>query len=266
MERGKFESAKENVLLDVFSGVYELPISQVRVLRTKYGDVSLASDSGFGGKRNEDRVFLDTERSIFGVVDGIGGYERGDEAAEIVSKTILAESVKGTDAHLVNARASSAMRMNGIFNGGACYLYFTVEKKQITAFWAGDARLIVLNESGEIMFSSRPTSLEKAPRGNFVGSVTSEVSDIMNGYIAIAATDGLWDNIDVSEIQKRVAGLRSGETDILLKELYQRARQGMESGFETNYGDPARELVREHGKPDNLGIVVFQKLIREKSK
>jgi serine/threonine protein phosphatase PrpC len=46
---------------------------------TAYG----ATDRGLQRDNNEDRFFCDAERGIFIVIDGVGGYEAGEVAAEI---------------------------------------------------------------------------------------------------------------------------------------------------------------------------------------
>lgn len=43
------------------------------------------SDKGKIRNRNEDRVFLNTSENLFGVIDGMGGLKKGEEAAEIAA-------------------------------------------------------------------------------------------------------------------------------------------------------------------------------------
>ncbi len=55
----------------------------------------VASDSGRVRELNEDRSFIDDERGIYLVVDGVGGHAAGDLAAEIALATIAAELGEG---------------------------------------------------------------------------------------------------------------------------------------------------------------------------
>ena len=109
------------------AGIYTEAFEHAPVIETRYGNVSLASDIGYRKERNEDRVFIDTQTNLFGVVDGIGGYERGDEAAEIVCQQVLAGIKNGTDPRLLQHQSATAMRSQGILMGGACYAYFQVK-------------------------------------------------------------------------------------------------------------------------------------------
>ncbi len=244
------------------AGIYTESFELAPVIETQYGNVSLASDIGYRKERNEDRVFLDTQTNLFGVVDGIGGYERGDEAAEIVCQQVVSGIKKGIDTRLVQHQSATTMRSQGILMGGACYAYFQVIKKELHASWAGDVKIIVFDERGEITYETKSTDIGSAPRGQSSGNASVDVVDFMNNQIAVAASDGLWDNVAISEVQRLVSEARTGETNILLKSLYDLAMQGMQEGFMTNYQETAPDERMNYGKPDNIGIVVFQKLSR----
>lgn len=245
---------------ETVTGMYNETLENAPVIETLYGNVSLASNVGVGKERNEDRVFLDTNLNLFGVVDGIGGYERGDEAAEIVCQQVIHGVNQGVDPGVLQHKASTSMRSNGILMGGACYLYFQVIKKEIHARWAGDVKLIIFNESGEVTYETKSTDISSAPRGQNSGKVSVDIADFMNHHIAIAASDGLWDNVALDEVRKLVQETRTGETSTLLKKLHDLALVGMREGFMTDYGGMTPDKRKDYGKPDNIGIVVFQKL------
>ena len=43
---------------------------------------AFASDMGLRRTNNEDRYFVDADRGIFAVIDGVGGHAAGEHAAE----------------------------------------------------------------------------------------------------------------------------------------------------------------------------------------
>ena len=133
-------------------------------------------------------------------------------------------------------------------------------KKELHASWAGDVKIIVFDEMGDITYETQPTDIGSAPRGQSSGSASVDVVDFMNNQIAVAASDGLWDNVAMQDIQRLVREARTGETNVLLKNLYDLAIQGMKDGFMTDYRGIVPDERMNDGKPDNIGIVVFQKL------
>jgi serine/threonine protein phosphatase PrpC len=253
-------AANQEVLRENLSEVHGGGIEQLRVIKTQYGNVSLASDIGIGHHENEDRIFIDTSKNLFGVVDGMGGYAHGAEAAQIVAEEVLRGVKANIHPDVLQWEASTRMRKEQIFMGGACYTYFQVEKKSAVIRWAGDAALIVINEKGDIVYETKGSSLEQAPRGNSPGKVSSDVAELMNYSTVIAASDGLWDNINKDDIQRIVKEAATGQTDQMARKLFDMAKYAMEHGFMTNYGGLTADKRKDFGKKDNVSIVIFQKL------
>ena len=57
-----------------------------------------ATHQGFVRPNNEDRIYCDATRGVFLVVDGMGGHEAGEQAAEIADKMIDLYSKAEVDA------------------------------------------------------------------------------------------------------------------------------------------------------------------------
>ena len=263
MEKGPVQNNqldKQAKRREDFSGVYEEGVEQLRVIKTEYGTVSLASDIGIGHHENEDRVFMDTTRNLFGVADGIGGYERGSDAAQIISEEVVQGVKAKIKPSLIQFEASNRMRQQGIFMGGACYLYFQVENKTAKVVWAGDVQMMVIGSEGQTRYKSASSEISKAPRGQYMGESSTDIIDIVNYDTVIVASDGLWDNIATEDLGQMVQDMKSGETDVLTRELFKLAIKGMEEGFLTNYNGVVPDKRKDYGKKDNVSIVVFQKL------
>ena len=77
---------------------------------------AMASDIG-GRGRNEDRVYVDDDRGVFLVVDGVGGHAAGDQAAEIAVKVIAREmAAPGGGSAERRIRRAIAAANNAIFD------------------------------------------------------------------------------------------------------------------------------------------------------
>src|ERR1700761_7125925 len=110
-----------------------------------------SSHQGFVRPNNEDRVYCDDERGFFLVVDGMGGHEAGEHAAEIAVERMRARLERQTGSAEQRLREAVALANNAIYeaaqqnpewNGMACVLTAAViEDGQVTAGHVGDSRL-----------------------------------------------------------------------------------------------------------------------------
>jgi PPM family protein phosphatase len=128
-----------------------------------------ATDTGLLRDHNEDRYWIDTERGVFLVVDGVGGHAAGELAAQTAVETIreLLIGAAGDVASVPDlvagssptppeqrVRAAIAAANNRIFEvaahdvklkGMACVLTLAmVEEGQITIGHVGDSRLYLI--------------------------------------------------------------------------------------------------------------------------
>lgn len=118
-----------------------------------------ATDTGLLRDRNEDRYWADPERGIFLVVDGVGGHNAGEMAAEtavdeiraaMLTEQLLTEQASAeTRVRSAIARANNRIfemaQSDGGSKGMACVLTLAlVENGEITIGHVGDSRLYLV--------------------------------------------------------------------------------------------------------------------------
>ncbi len=113
-----------------------------------------ASDSGAVRAENQDRVYVDHERGIFLVVDGLGGHAAGEMAAETAANVIRQElaELDGDVGQRVRAAIASANDCiselaadNAAWRGMACVLTLAVIRDgMVTVGHVGDSRLYLI--------------------------------------------------------------------------------------------------------------------------
>ncbi len=113
-----------------------------------------ATDKGSVRPENEDRVYCDDMRGFFLVVDGIGGHEAGEQAAEIAVERIRTRLERQTDTIEQRLREAIALANNAIFeraqekpewSGMSCVLTVAVvDNGRVTVGHVGDSRLYKL--------------------------------------------------------------------------------------------------------------------------
>src|SRR5437763_16742521 len=102
-----------------------------------------STDQGFHRDNNEDRFYCDDVRGVFLVVDGMGGHEAGEHAAEIAVERVRMRLERQTGSVERRVREAIALANNAIYEaaqknaewkGMACVLTAAViEDGQITA-------------------------------------------------------------------------------------------------------------------------------------
>jgi PPM family protein phosphatase len=108
------------------------------------------SDVGSVRGNNEDRIYIDGERGIYLVVDGMGGQAAGEEAAEIAVETVRGRLERPTESPEQRVREAIALANNAIFeaasgnpawHGMACVLTLAlVEDGHAVVGHVGDSR------------------------------------------------------------------------------------------------------------------------------
>src|SRR5947209_11908734 len=109
-----------------------------------------SSDQGFVRPNNEDRVYCDEARGLFLVVDGMGGHQAGEKAAEIAVEHIRLRLERQTGSVEQRVREAIALANNAIFdaaqtnpewNGMACVLTVAViQDGAVVIGHVGDSR------------------------------------------------------------------------------------------------------------------------------
>jgi PPM family protein phosphatase len=115
-----------------------------------------ATDTGLVRERNEDSYWMDVERGVFLVVDGVGGQPRGELAAEIAVREIQDQLRNGEAAGEPEQRVRAAItRANNQIcelarhgdgaRGMACVLTLAlVDGGEVTIGHVGDSRLYLV--------------------------------------------------------------------------------------------------------------------------
>src|SRR4051794_3933782 len=120
---------------------------------------AVASDTGRRRTNNEDRYYVDAERGIFAVIDGVGGHAAGEHAAEAAVEVLRERLERPTGTPEERLREAIALANNEIYrqarsrpewNGMACVLTIAlIEDDIVTVGHVGDSRLYLLRP-GEI--------------------------------------------------------------------------------------------------------------------
>ena len=123
------------------------------------------------GKRESNQDFicidrLDSGASFFLIADGMGGYEKGDEAARIVSENIFTflnyvESVNEQNIQKAVQKANLAIKQFNIKNdikSGATIGGVIVYKNTSHIFWVGDVMVYQINKD-KVLFQTKSHTL-----------------------------------------------------------------------------------------------------------
>ena len=112
------------------------------------------TDMGLRRTNNEDRLLVDAELGVFGVIDGVGGQAAGEQAADTARDVILARLRRPTGTPEERLREAITLANNEIFEqattnpewaGMACVLTVAlIEDDMVTFGHVGDSRLYLL--------------------------------------------------------------------------------------------------------------------------
>ena len=118
-----------------------------------------ASDPGKRRKNNEDRYYVDPDRGIYAVIDGVGGHAAGETAAGVAVDVIRERLERQTGTPEERIREAITLANNEIlrlsrtrpeWTGMACVLTVVlIEDDVATVGHVGDTRLYLLR-AGEI--------------------------------------------------------------------------------------------------------------------
>ena len=136
----------------------------------------IATDPGQMRPENEDRSYVDDERGIFLVVDGVGGYAGGEKAAETALQVIRSEleSSEGDIQERIRRAIAQANDQicklaseNEAWQGMACVLTLAmVNEDRVTVGHVGDSRLyLIWNGSLKKLTSDHSPVGEREDRG-----------------------------------------------------------------------------------------------------
>jgi len=247
-------STNENINSQEKDGgiIYENLSNSPAVLRVENGRAACMIHIGAGREEQQDRV-------VFGPnglasIDGMGGEGKfGGVAAQILAEEMRNGFSKNLSPEEIHKNAFSRMQAENIGSSGACYLAFKLDGRTLRSFSAGDVKLGVVKQNGEI----KDESIEEKgldQKGNEV--VTNALQGTRPGICRIQTpveledgdrifmgSDGFWNQFPggITEIAELVKDV-SAETAV--KRLNQIAMERMMNEKPDTY-------------KDNLNIIVY---------
>lgn len=220
------------------------------------------SDVGRKRTENEDRFFIDAQRGIFLVVDGLGGHAAGERAAEIAVDIICTRLSRRTGATDKRIQEAFALASTEIFDaasrhpewaGMACVATVAlIEEGQVTIGHVGDSRLYLLTPGkiekitrdhspvGELEDSQRLSEDDAMhhPRRNEVyrdlGSTPHTPTDtefvdihsfaLPSSAALLLCSDGLTDQVTASDI-RHIIEHHAGDPELAARALVDAANE-----------------------------------------
>ncbi len=214
------------------------------IVNAQNGKMAFGTDEGFGYKeKNEDAVYVNTEKNAFAVIDGIGGYGKGQQASIALVEEIQKAFVNDIPIRRAQEQAHERMKKEGLVSDGACYIAGQIVDKTLNGYQAGDVRLIVLGKDGQIKFQSEDEGIGdvvyNSVQGKKAGKTTYFEVELEYGDRVITASDGIWDSLTTDKVAKALYNKSAEEA---MRFIHDETKKRMESG---------------EGKPDNRGIVIY---------
>jgi serine/threonine protein phosphatase PrpC len=199
--------------------------------------MNIISHTGIGKRiENQDIMLIEqlsSNAQIYLIADGMGGYENGKKAAELVSDTIFNYlqnnnqiNSKSIDEAIKKANLSiKKLNEENDSKSGTTIGCLIRNQEKSFLFWVGDVSLFLFKDNNQI-FKSKSHSLinEMLDKGNFISSeiikkykhiVTKSISGkreiIEKGYFEIynyeyssfiICSDGVTDTISILDISK----------------------------------------------------------------
>ena len=213
--------------------------------------------SGIGKREtNQDIIYIDTldsGASFFLIADGMGGYEKGDEAATIISESIFTflNYVEKIDENAIQKAIQKANLAIKQFNtknnikSGATIGGIIIENNNSHLFWVGDVMIFQIRE-WDILFQSKShtlinslkesnnitdtKSIEKY-RHVVTRSISGKPSESTIGYsfnscfnkdLFIICSDGVHDTIS---IEKLIFMLKEGKSLKVIEQQLEKEAQ-----------------------------------------
>ncbi len=180
------------------------------LVKGKFGDFCFYTNgSPDRGRSNEDFFLLhttDPSADCGAVGDGAGFYGNGGEMATILATELQAGFKSGDLSEVesnAHTRMSQAITRNNEMDGGASYVAWKITGNKLRFRSAGDVRLIVLDENGQVVGSTKDQH-QPPPSDNVVWNCVSATKkpkperlkeykvELKPGYRIIIASDRVW--------------------------------------------------------------------------
>lgn len=244
-------------------------MSDTTVRRPINWNTSADTNVGMVREINEDSIMTKPEVGLWAVADGMGGYEAGDVAsnmivsslAEIEKHDYLDELVDDIENKIIDANNRILEYSQIMHDGrilGSTLVSLLIKGQVGICLWAGDSRLYLLRNNQLQQLSRDHSHVQELldqgsiseedainhPDGNVitraVGTSDELYVDISAFNVQIGDTfmlcsDGLYNAVDEIEIEQQ---MRNHDTDYAVKQLIVKAL--------------------ENGAPDNVSIILVK--------
>ena len=230
------------------------------------------TDVGLQRKINEDSVFVDSERGLWAVADGMGGHEAGEVASTMVVDALrclpvvrdvdeltgqAVEALRQVNRDLIELARSSGLQGQTI---GTTVVGLAVAKGSFRCFWLGDSRAYRMRD-GEITRLTRDHSLVQDLID--AGMLKPEEAETHVDANLITRAVGAAENIKVDIVS---GDTQPGDQFLLASDGLTRVVRDDEVAAELERSPPAQaadkliETVLARGAPDNVSLVIVKLL------
>lgn len=220
---------------------------------------------------NEDSVFVDSERGLWAVADGMGGHDAGEIASTMVTDALrclpimrdvdevasrAVEALSEVNRELIKlARSPARDRPSTI---GTTVVGLAIADGLYRCFWMGDSRAYRMRD-GEIRRITRDHSLVQ----NLVdaGMLEPEEAETHENANLITRAVGANEKIEVDIVGGEAA---PGDRFVLASDGLTRVVRDhelaaeLERGPATQAADNLLEIVLARGAPDNVSLIIVE--------
>jgi serine/threonine protein phosphatase PrpC len=223
---------------------------------------------GLRRKINEDSVFVDSERGLWAVADGMGGHDAGEIASTMVTDALrclpVIEDIDELAARAVESlgevnRQLIALARSGPGHGGTIgttVVGLAIAGGAFRCFWLGDSRAYRLRD-GEILRITRDHSLVQDLVD--AGMLKAEDADTHENANMITRAVGASEKMEVEIVGGDV---EPGDQFLLASDGLTRVVRDDELAAFLVSGPPAQaadilvETVLARGAPDNVSLII----------
>jgi len=269
----------------------------IREYKTASGDkIYAATDKGvdYSKDRNEDRVAVSPRDNMAAVIDGVGGADDGDKAAQFLAESLLKFPNNPVNAVEVASRQMELTQIDK--DGGACFASVRIingdnGQKSVEIAKAGDVKVLIFRE-GNLIWESKDDSLMQirletgtatedealyVGGGNIVtNAITADATEsnfelqppvsVQKGDLVMLLSDGVTDNAVPKEIGQLVKqGLGPKQIIQALSSITGRRMENKDDILDATETMGGRDKLGvfsdgflSRPKADNRGVVIFE--------
>jgi serine/threonine protein phosphatase Stp1 len=228
---------------------------------------------GLRRKINEDSVFVDSERGLWAVADGMGGHEAGEIASTMVTDALRClpvagdidelaaqaiEALRQVNRELIVLAQSGERKRGGTI--GTTVVGLAIANGSFRCFWMGDSRAYRMRDD-KITRVTRDHSLVQDLVD--AGMLKPEEAETHENANLITRAVGAAEKVEVDIVS---GDARPGDQFLLASDGLTRVVGDHELAAELKRGSPAQaadnliETVLARGAPDNVSLIITKLL------